>query len=161
MLASYLLLRENSMMSEFNIRSDPQIENTHIRELSELVSPHDIKAAIPASEVSIATVLSGREAVRATISPNRLNKLTVITGPCSIHDVDAALEYADWLRTKREEHGNQLEIIMRMYIEKPRTTIGWKGLINDPNLDESFNINKGLHTVRKLASDITNLGIPV
>lgn len=161
MLANQLQRIEDSIMPDFSIENTPQLENIHIRELTALITPGEIKSAIPASEVSIATVMAGREAVRATMSTDKTNRLTVITGPCSIHDVDAALEYADWLKSKREEHGDQLEILMRMYFEKPRTTIGWKGLINDPDLNESYDITKGLYTARKLAADITDIGIPV
>lgn len=145
-------------MSEIN---EPQIENTHIRELDELVAPKHVKELIPATERSIATVLAGREAVRATMTGDKDSKLTVVTGPCSIHDVPAALEYADWVSEKRQEYGDSLEIIMRMYFEKPRTTVGWKGLINDPDLNETYNITKGLSTARQLAVDITNRGVPV
>jgi len=148
-------------MYDFSLENAPQTEDTHIRELTALVSPHEVKEALPASAASIATVLVGRGAVRATMSTGNTNRLTVISGPCSIHDVDAAMEYAEWLRAQRAEYGDQLEILMRMYFEKPRTTIGWKGLINDPDLNESYDITKGLHTARKLAADITNIGVPV
>lgn len=146
------------MMSEIS----PQVENTHIRELTPLPTPDEIKSTFPASETSISTVMTGREAVQTALSSRNINnKLIVITGPCSIHDTEAAMEYSEWVKEMREEHDEQLEIIMRMYFEKPRTTVGWKGLINDPYLNESYDISKGLLKARQLASDITNLGVPV
>ena len=88
------------------------------------------------------------------------DRLAVVIGPCSIHDPKAALEYAHRLRPLRDTHGDALEIVMRVYFEKPRTTVGWKGLINDPDLDGSFNINKGLRLGRRLLCDINALGLP-
>jgi 3-deoxy-7-phosphoheptulonate synthase len=143
-----------------------QAENTHIRELNTLLPPEEVKLRFPASEMSLATVINGREAFQDVFVPRETyaeqnDKLIVVPGPCSIHDPVAALEYAVWVLAMREEYGEELEIVMRMYFEKPRTTVGWKGLINDPNLDLSFDINKGLLIARELASDITNLGVPV
>ena len=89
------------------------------------------------------------------------DKLLVVCGPCSIHDPDAALEYADRLKALSDELDNDLVVIMRAYLEKPRTTVGWKGLINDPDLDESFQINKGLAVSRKIFCDITARGLPI
>jgi 3-deoxy-7-phosphoheptulonate synthase len=88
------------------------------------------------------------------------DRLLVVTGPCSIHDVDAAMEYAERLLPLREQYKDTLHIIMRVYFEKPRTTVGWKGLINDPDLDNSFQINKGLKLARKLLLDLNNMGMP-
>ena len=87
-------------------------------------------------------------------------RLIVITGPCSIHDVSAAKEYASRLKPLIEKYSDDLLIIMRVYFEKPRTTVGWKGLINDPSLDNSFNINKGLRLARKLLLDLNEMGVP-
>lgn len=148
-------------MTSFDPEVIPQVENTHIREISALIPPVEVKAGIPASRECIAVVVAGRDAVRSTLTPDKANKLSVVTGPCSIHDVDAALEYASWVKERRKEYGDQLEILMRMYFEKPRTTVGWKGLINDPDLDESYDITKGLHMARQLAVDITGSGVPV
>lgn len=122
-----------------------------------------MKEAIPASPDSIMTVMAGREAIHQACMEGGLSesKLLVVTGPCSIHDVDAALEYAEWVKQQRALYEDQLEIVMRMYFEKPRTTVGWKGLINDPDLNESYDITKGLHVARKLAVDITEMGVPV
>ena len=105
------------------------------------------------------TVVEGREAVRRILRQED-PRLLLIVGPCSIHDVDGALEYAQRLSRLREELADQLEIIMRVYFEKPRTTIGWKGLINDPHLDGSYDIEAGLKKARKLLLQITGMGLP-
>ncbi len=89
----------------------------------------------------------------------RGDRLGVVIGPCSIHDPKAAMEYAHRLREQRERFKGELEIVMRVYFEKPRTTVGWKGLINDPDLDGSFNINRGLRVARQLLRDINDLGL--
>ena len=102
----------------------------------------------------------GRRAATQVISQSS-DKLLVICGPCSLHDPDAALEYADRLKALSDELDNDLVVIMRAYLEKPRTTVGWKGLINDPDLDESFQINKGLAVSRKIFCDITAKGLPI
>jgi 3-deoxy-7-phosphoheptulonate synthase len=106
------------------------------------------------------TVKSGR-AQAIEIIEQRDDRLLVICGPCSIHDPVTALEYAQRLKTLSEKLSPELCIIMRAYLEKPRTTVGWKGLINDPDIDESFNINKGLRVSRKLYADLTSLGMPI
>jgi len=145
-----------------NITYDLSLENTHIRDINELPFPLEIKEATPATPNSIATVLAGRTAVENTLATSSTReKLLVVTGPCSVNDPKSALEYAEWIKQKRDQYGDELEIMMRMYFEKPRTTVGWKGLINDPNLDESFDINTGLRTARQLAVDITDKGVPV
>jgi len=137
-------------------------ENVHVRELTPLLSPRDVKEIYPASDQSLETTLIGRQAIKSSLVEfNSYSKLVVITGPCSIHDPEAAIRYAEWLKEQREEYSQELEIVMRMYFEKPRTTTGWKGLINDPGLDYSFDINKGLLTARSLASKITHIGVPV
>ena len=88
-------------------------------------------------------------------------RLLVVIGPCSIHDTDAALEYCDRLMKQKEKHGGELLIVMRSYLEKPRTTVGWKGLINDPDIDNSFDVNKGLRVSRQLFVDLTERGMPI
>lgn len=107
-----------------------------------------------------ATVEGAREAV-ARVLHGQDDRLVVVVGPCSIHDVDAALDYARRLKTVADELQGELLVIMRTYFEKPRTTIGWKGLINDPDLDQSFNINKGIRVARKLLLDVNAMGLPV
>src|SRR3546814_8879826 len=106
-----------------------------------------------------ATVYGARRALHGILHGVD-DRLAVVIGPCSIHNPQAALEYAQRLAGQRERFRGELEIIMRMYFEKPRTTVGWKGLINDPGLDGSFNINQGLSTARELLININGLGVP-
>src|SRR5690554_2852818 len=113
----------------------------------------------PRTDAATRTVLSARHAFH-NILTGADDRLAVVVGPCSIHDPAAALDYARRLSALRDTLGDRLEIIMRVYFEKPRTTVGWKGLINDPNLDGSFDIDTGLHTARALLLDIANLGLP-
>ena len=105
-------------------------------------------------------VANARRALHAILHGTD-DRLAVVIGPCSIHDPKAAMEYAHRLRATRDTYGDALEIVMRVYFEKPRTTVGWKGLINDPDLDGTFQINKGLRLARQLLCDLTDLGIPV
>ncbi len=106
-----------------------------------------------------ATVTGSRARVQKILRGED-DRLVVVIGPCSIHDPVAAMDYARRLAAERIRHAGSLEIIMRVYFEKPRTTVGWKGLINDPDLDGSFNINKGLHLARQLLLDVNRLGLP-
>ena len=107
-------------------------------------------------------MLQGREeAVSIIHGTDEKQRLLVVVGPCSIHDPKAALEYCDLLLKEKEKHKDELLIVMRSYLEKPRTTIGWKGLINDPDIDNSFNINKGLRISRQLFVDLTSKGMPI
>ena len=108
------------------------------------------------------TVLESREtAAQIVQGTDHKDRLLVVIGPCSIHDPDAAKEYARWLLTHREKHAENLYIVMRAYLEKPRTTVGWKGLINDPEIDGSFQINKGLRISRQMYVDLTDMGMPL
>ena len=111
------------------------------------------------SEVAAATVLSSRQATHNILAGDD-DRLLVISGPCSIHDVNAAKEYASRLKVLRETYADTLEIVMRVYFEKPRTTVGWKGLINDPYMDDSFKINDGLRIARQLLCEINDMGLP-
>ena len=114
------------------------------------------------SEKSKETVIKARDETASIVhgsDPSR--RLVVIVGPCSIHDPDAALDYASRLLKIRDQYKDELLIIMRAYLEKPRTTVGWKGLINDPEINNTFNINKGLRTARQLFVDLTDLGMPI
>jgi 3-deoxy-7-phosphoheptulonate synthase len=117
-------------------------------------------ADFPQTEASKATVLKGRQDSISVIT-GESDKLLVIVGPCSIHDPETAYEYAKLLIALRDELKDDLVIIMRAYLEKPRTTVGWKGLINDPDIDESFQINKGLQVSRELFVQLNNMGIPI
>jgi 3-deoxy-7-phosphoheptulonate synthase len=127
-----------------------------------LTPPDLLQHEIPQSEKSKTTVISGRnEAVEIVQGTDANNRLLVVVGPCSIHDPPAALEYCDKLVVLKEKYKDDLLIVMRSYLEKPRTTVGWKGLINDPDIDNSFKINKGLRTSRQLFVDLTERGMPL
>jgi 3-deoxy-7-phosphoheptulonate synthase len=138
-----------------NARTD----DLRIREIRELVTPHQVMSEHPCTDTATATVEQGRKAMQDIVH-GRGDRLSVVIGPCSIHDPKAAMEYAHLLREQRERFKGELEIVMRVYFEKPRTTVGWKGLINDPDLDGSFNINRGLRVARQLLCDINDLGLP-
>src|SRR5437870_3311388 len=136
-----------------------QTQNLHVKETVRLITPRALKAELPASEVSNRTVFSSREAVMRILG-RQDPRLLVVVGPCSIHDVKGALDYGRKLNGLRRELAEQMEIIMRVYFEKPRTTIGWKGLINDPHLDGSYDIESGLKKARRLLLDLTAMGMP-
>ncbi|MDF0678994.1 MAG: 3-deoxy-7-phosphoheptulonate synthase, partial [Nitrosomonas sp.] len=124
-----------------------------------LTPPVELHHEFPLSEQAAETVLAARQQCH-DILRGEDDRLLVVCGPCSIHDVDAALEYASRLNRLRQDLKDQLHIIMRVYFEKPRTTVGWKGLINDPDLDDSFHINKGLRLARGLLLELGSKGIP-
>jgi 3-deoxy-7-phosphoheptulonate synthase len=137
----------------------PQTDDLRIRSFEPLSSPAELISELPCSELHSATVTTTRGRLHDILHGHN-TRLAVMIGPCSIHDPAAALEYAQRLQRLRATLGDALEIVMRVYFEKPRTTVGWKGLINDPDLDESFNINKGLRLARRLLRDITALELP-
>lgn len=117
---------------------------------------------IPQTKESKRTVVESREEVAAVVQgTDEKQRLLVVIGPCSIHDPQAALDYCDMLLKEKEKHKDELLIVMRSYLEKPRTTVGWKGLINDPDIDNSFAINKGLRISRQLFVDLTSKGMPI
>jgi 3-deoxy-7-phosphoheptulonate synthase len=134
-------------------------DDLRIRTMQELMTPAQLLADCPRDDAATATV-SGSRAMVQKILRGEEDRLIVVIGPCSIHDPVAAMDYARRLAAERTKHAGTLEIVMRVYFEKPRTTIGWKGLINDPDLDGSFNINKGLHLARQLLLDVNRLGLP-
>ena len=134
-------------------------DDVHIKAIKELLPPIALLEKFPTTKAISKTVASSREAIHNIVS-NQDDRVLVIIGPCSIHDTEAALEYARNLAPLREKYKDSLEIVMRVYFEKPRTTVGWKGLINDPELNGTFNINKGLRTGRKLLLDINAMGLP-
>src|SRR5262245_21858866 len=134
-------------------------DDLRIRELKELSSPEQVMREIPRTLTATRVVMAARNAVHAILHGSD-ERLLVVVGPCSIHDPSAAIDYAERLATLRERLADRLEIVMRVYFEKPRTTVGWKGLINDPDLDGSFNINKGLRLARNVLSAVNNLGLP-
>lgn len=127
---------------------------------SPVAPPELIQYEIGVSPQSLVTVLNSRQEVRQIIR-RESDRLLVVVGPCSIHDPESALEYAQRLRGLADELQEDLCLVMRAYLEKPRTTVGWKGLINDPDVDDSYNINKGVKVARQLLTDITALGVPV
>jgi 3-deoxy-7-phosphoheptulonate synthase len=134
-------------------------QDLHVREIVRLLAPGKLKAESPITDAASATVVRSREAV-TRILRRQDPRLLVVVGPCSIHDVKGALEYAGKLNALRTEFAGRMEIIMRVYFEKPRTSIGWKGLINDPHLDNSQDIEHGLKISRRLLLDITGMGLP-
>lgn len=136
-----------------------QNDDLRIKEINELLPPVALLEKFPATETAANTVSLARKAIH-TILKGQDDRLLVVIGPCSIHDPAAAKEYASCLLTLREELKGELEVVMRVYFEKPRTTIGWKGLINDPHMDNSFQINDGLRIARKLLLDINDSGLP-
>lgn len=136
-----------------------QNDDVRIKEINELLPPVALLEKFPATEKAAATVSGAREAIH-NILTGEDDRLLVVIGPCSIHDTKAALEYARRLSDIRSRFDGELEIVMRVYFEKPRTTVGWKGLINDPNLDHSYQINDGLRIARKLLLDINDGGMP-
>ena len=136
-----------------------QTDDLRIDEIREVVSPAKLIEDMPVTDTAAETVLNARTTIQ-NIMRGTDNRLLMITGPCSIHDVDAALEYADRLQDLVEKTKDDLFIVMRVYFEKPRTTVGWKGLINDPDLDDSYEINKGLRTARNLLLTLADKGIP-
>jgi 3-deoxy-7-phosphoheptulonate synthase len=136
-----------------------QNDDIRIDEIKELLPPIAILERFPATEHASSTVFNARNSIHQILA-RKDDRLLVVIGPCSIHDPVAALEYGQRLVKLREQYKNQLEIVMRVYFEKPRTTVGWKGLINDPYMDNSFQLNDGLRTARKLLVDLNDSGIP-
>jgi 3-deoxy-7-phosphoheptulonate synthase len=134
-------------------------DDLRIREIKELSTPDEVMREIPRTLTATRIVMAARNAIHAILNAGD-DRLLVVVGPCSIHDPIAAVDYAERLAGLREELADHLEIVMRVYFEKPRTTVGWKGLINDPELDGSFDINKGLRLARNLLAAINNLGLP-
>jgi len=136
-----------------------QTDDLRIRHITEVVPPRELQEAFPVSDAAADTVYFARQEIQRILHGED-DRLLVVLGPCSVHDPAAALEYAAQLRGLREELGADLMLVMRVYFEKPRTTVGWKGLINDPDLDGSFAINKGLRLARKLLLDLAEAGMP-
>ncbi|HWD92504.1 MAG TPA: 3-deoxy-7-phosphoheptulonate synthase [Verrucomicrobiae bacterium] len=134
-------------------------QDLRVKEIVRLIQPAALKAALPITDAAGATVFHSREAVKKILHQED-PRLLVIVGPCSIHDVKGAMDYAEKLNVLRKEFSGQMEIVMRVYFEKPRTTIGWKGLINDPHLDNSQDIEAGLKIARRLLLDIAGMGLP-
>jgi len=138
------------------------VEDWRIRGMTPLTPPNLLQHEIRQTDKSKETVIRGRnEAVEVVHGTDARRRLLVVVGPCSIHDPATALEYCDRLLALQRQHEDDLLIVMRSYLEKPRTTVGWKGLVNDPDIDNTFNINKGLRTARQLFLDLTERGMPL
>ena len=139
--------------------SNSKVEDLNVISQDILITPDDLKSKLPLSESAAKTVTEGRQTIRKILDRDD-PRLVVVVGPCSIHDTKAAMDYAARLKKLSEEVKDSLYIVMRVYFEKPRTTIGWKGLINDPHINDSFKIEEGLHVGRQLLLDIAELGLP-
>jgi 3-deoxy-7-phosphoheptulonate synthase len=137
----------------------PSTSNLRIRSLEPLVPPARLSALLPLDAAATRTIVEGRQAVERVLAGED-SRLMAIVGPCSIHDLDAARDYAARLRELSERVGDRLLVVMRVYFEKPRTTVGWKGLINDPHLDDSFDVGTGLRLARGLLIEIARMGLP-
>ncbi len=135
------------------------IDDTRITDISELSPPAHLLREFPASERPATTTYEARHAIHRVLH-GADDRLLVVVGPCSIHDYDAAIDYATRLAALKQELADRLIIVMRVYFEKPRTTVGWKGLINDPRLDDSFRINEGLRLARRILLEINELDLP-
>ncbi|NOX32695.1 MAG: 3-deoxy-7-phosphoheptulonate synthase [Deltaproteobacteria bacterium] len=136
-----------------------QTYDVNVETFKPLISPATIKKELPLTDNVAKTVIKGRSDVE-NILHKKDDRLLVIAGPCSIHDIDAALEYAHKMKQLRQEVKEKINLIMRVYFEKPRTTVGWKGLINDPFLDASYDIDEGLRKARSLLIEINRMGLP-
>ena len=135
------------------------VDNLNIASNEALITPRQLKSEIPLQDAALETVRRARETV-FSILDHKDPRLFVVVGPCSIHDPEAAIDYAGRLKVLAQELKDTLYIVMRVYFEKPRTSVGWKGLINDPSLDDSFKIEEGLRKGRQLLLDIVELGLP-
>jgi 3-deoxy-7-phosphoheptulonate synthase len=141
------------------LQSKPNTDDVRIREIKELVPPAHVFREFPVGVRAATTTYEARQNIHRILH-GADNRLLVVIGPCSIHDVDSAIEYATRLQKEAPRFEDDLLIMMRVYFEKPRTTVGWKGLINDPRLDNSFRINEGLRLARGLLLQINDIGLP-
>ena len=143
-------------------RPDPleaRLENVNVEQMTEIPSPEEIHQRIPMTAAAAQTVLDGRNALRAILD-RKDPRLFVVVGPCSIHDPEAALDYARRLKRLADEVRDSLVLVMRVYFEKPRTSVGWKGYVNDPFMDDSFRIDEGIARARRLLLQLAELGLP-
>lgn len=139
--------------------TDTQVENLNIASQQTLITPGELKAKLPLSDAARETVAKGRQAVQ-DILDRKDHRIFIVIGPCSIHDLKAAKEYAERLKVLADKVSETLVLVLRVYFEKPRTTVGWKGLINDPYINDTFKIEDGLHIARQLLLDVAELGLP-
>ena len=154
------MTRSLSVTYFFGAITMKSVQDLNIVSVEPLITPEALQAEMPISETAASVITEGRDTVRAILD-RKDPRLMVVVGPCSIHDPAAAVDYAQRLKALADKVKDTLFIVMRVYFEKPRTTVGWKGLINDPYLDDSFKIEDGLHVGRKLMLDIVELGLPI
>jgi len=140
--------------------TEQQIENLNVISCSRLITPRELKQRLPISEPARQSVIHGRETIKRILQ-RKDERLFIVVGPCSIHDVAAAMDYGRRLRDLADKVADTLLLVMRVYFEKPRSTVGWKGLINDPHLNGSFEIEEGLHIARHLLLELSELGLPL
>jgi 3-deoxy-7-phosphoheptulonate synthase len=140
--------------------TDRRVEDLNILSCSRLITPERLKAELPITDAAAGSVMQGRQVIK-DILDRRDKRLFIVVGPCSIHDPDAALAYGKRLKALADEVQDTLYLVMRVYFEKPRSTVGWKGLINDPHLNGSFEIEEGLHIARRLLIDLAETGLPL
>lgn len=141
------------------IYNGDQLEDVNIVAQDQLITPKELHEVLPVTKKAGTAVNQGRQAIRDILNGED-KRILVVVGPCSIHDTEAAIDYAKRLKTLADEVSETLLIVMRVYFEKPRTTVGWKGLINDPHMNDSFAVEEGFHIARKLLIDISELGLP-
>ncbi|MBB1488151.1 3-deoxy-7-phosphoheptulonate synthase [Oceanospirillum sediminis] len=139
---------------------ETRLTNVNVASQDVLITPEQLKQEIPLTEIARQSVIEGRETIK-NILDRKDDRLFIVVGPCSIHDVEAAKDYAQRLKALSEKVSDTLYIVMRVYFEKPRTTVGWKGLINDPHLDDTFELEEGLHIGRKLLVELAEMGLPL
>ncbi|MCK5481602.1 MAG: 3-deoxy-7-phosphoheptulonate synthase, partial [Gammaproteobacteria bacterium] len=140
--------------------TDKRIEDINISSCNRLITPNDLKQKLPITQQAAESVINSRGVIRDILDHKDARHMIVV-GPCSIHDPKAALEYGERLRKLADQVSDTLYLVMRVYFEKPRSTIGWKGLINDPHMNGSFEIEEGLHIARHLLLDLAGLGLPL
>jgi len=138
---------------------DSQVHNVNVVAKTELPTPAELKKALPVDAATEKSVLANRQLMK-DIHDGKDPRMFAVVGPCSIHDTDAALEYAEKLKKLADEVSDSIVVVMRVYFEKPRTTVGWKGLINDPDMDDSFHVGRGIHKARELLLKLAQMGLP-
>jgi len=138
---------------------DSQIHNVNVISKTNMPTPAEVKAALPLDAETEKSIIASRQVIR-NIHDGRDPRLFIVVGPCSIHDIEAAHEYAERLKMLADQLADSIVILMRVYFEKPRTTVGWKGLINDPDMDDSFQVEKGIYMARELLLHLARLGLP-
>jgi len=138
---------------------EARVDDLNVINEQTLISPYDLKQKLPISDSALKTITQGRQDIK-NILDRKDNRFVIVVGPCSIHDLESAMDYARRLKSLSDKVNDTLLLVMRVYFEKPRTTTGWKGFINDPHLDDSFNIEEGLFLARKLLLDLSEIGLP-